>query len=282
MGTACHYSHFGLEFFYKGINYIESFNLNVAVRFPRTTEKFEKILENSTDKMTKLVFLGTKGEIEEFTEKHKYHSSLLIISNEVRLLIDYGMLRKYSLDEIKPDTIIITHAHPDHYAWLNEDIITDIPVYLTEETLDYGKFLPKNAKIVKPGEEFEVKSFKCVPYRVIHSLRCPTVGYKIELPQQTLIYNPDLVDIVDKENVLEGADYYIGDGSSIRANLVRRKGDKIFGHTRIITQINWCQRHSISNIIFTHLGKETIEQEKEFREEHPEAVLAYDGMELMI
>lgn len=232
--------------------------------------------------MTKLVFLGTKGEIEEFTQKHKYHSSLLVIANEVKILIDYGMLRKYSLDEIKPDAILITHAHPDHYAWLNEDIKTDIPVYLTRETRDYGKFLPKNTKIIEPGEKFEIDPFQCVPYRVIHSIRCPTVGYKIEMADQTLIYNPDLVDIVDKENVLEGIDYYIGDGSSIRANLVRRKDGEIFGHTRIITQMNWCQRHRISNIIFTHLGKETIEKEKEFREEHTEAVLAYDGMELLI
>jgi ribonuclease BN (tRNA processing enzyme) len=232
--------------------------------------------------MIKLVFLGTKGEIEESAPEHKYHSSLLIISNGAKLLIDYGELRKYSLDEIRPDAILITHAHPDHYAWLNEDIKTDIPVYLTQETLDYGKFSPGNAREIEPGKEFETGPFKCFDYRVIHSIRCPAVGYKISITGRTLIYNSDLVDIVDKEKVLEGVDYYIGDGSAIRANLVRRRGDQLFGHTRILTQIHWCQKHSISHIIFTHLGKETIEREEEFRAEHPEAVLAYDGMELMI
>ena len=250
--------------------------------FPKAGEKLKKISKDGIGKMMKLVFLGTKGEIEESAPKHKYHSSLLIISNEVKLLVDYGMLRKYSLDEIKPDAILITHAHPDHYAWLNEDIKTEIPVYLTKETADYGKFLPGNTKIVEPGEKFEIRPFQCLPYRVIHSIRCPTVGYKIETPGQTLIYNSDLVDIVDKEKILEGLDYYIGDGSSIRANLVRRKGDQIFGHTRILTQMNWCQKYRISIIIFTHLGKETMEKEKEFREEHTEVILAYDGMELMI
>ena len=82
--------------------------------------------------MTKLVFLGTKGEIEESSPKHRYHSSLLIISSETRLLIDYGRLRKCSLEEIEPNAILITHAHPDHYAWLKENIKTEIPVYLTE------------------------------------------------------------------------------------------------------------------------------------------------------
>jgi len=232
--------------------------------------------------MMKLVFLGTKGEIEESTPKHKYHSSLLIISNEAKLLVDYGKLRKYSLEKMQPDAILITHAHPDHYAWLNEDIKTEIPVYLTKETADYGKFLPGNTKTVKPGEKFEIEPFRCLPYRVIHSIRCPTVGFKIETPDQTLVYNSDLVDIVDKEKILEGVDYYIGDGSSLRANLVRRKGDQIFGHTRILTQMNWCQKYRISNIIFTHLGKETMEKEKEFKEEHAGVILAYDGMELMI
>ncbi len=232
--------------------------------------------------MTELIFLGTKGEIEESAQKHKYHSSLLIISKEARLLIDYGILHKYSLEEIKPDAILITHAHPDHYIWLDEDIKTEIPVYLTEETLDYGKFVPENPKIIEPREEFKIGPFEGFAYRVLHSIKCPAVGFKIKIAGKTIVYNSDLVDIIDKENVLDGVDYYIGDGSSIRANLVRRKSDKLFGHTRIRTQINWCKKHGISNIYFTHLGKETIEKEREFEKELAEAVLAYDGMELEV
>lgn len=232
--------------------------------------------------MTKLVFLGTKGEIEESSGKHQYHSSLLLISEGVKLLIDYGVLHQYCLEEIKPEAILITHAHPDHYVWLEEEVKTEIPVYLTRETLDYGEFRPGNSKIIKPGEEFTIEPFKCLPYQVIHSIRCPAVGYKIRTTDKTVIYNPDLVDIVDKEDTLRGVDYYIGDGSSIRANLVRRRGDQIFGHTRITTQINWCHKYGITNIIFTHLGKETMEKEEEFREEHAGVILAYDGMELVI
>lgn len=232
--------------------------------------------------MTKLVFLGTKGEIEESSPKHRYHSSLLIISSETSLLIDYGRLRKCSLEEIEPNAILITHAHPDHYAWLKENIKTEIPVYLTEETLDYGMYLPENKQVIVPGREFEVGPFKCLPYWVIHSIRCPAVGYKIAVPEKTIVYNSDVVDIIEKENILKGVDYYIGDGSSLRANLVRRRVDRLFGHTRITTQISWCQKYGISHIIFTHLGKETIENEADFKKEHDEAILAYDGMELMI
>ena len=81
----------------------------------------------------KLVFLGTKGEIEESTPKHKYHSSLLIISKEAKLLVDYGMLRKYSLEKIQPDAILITHAHPDHYNYLYSFIFE--PLVLTRQYL---------------------------------------------------------------------------------------------------------------------------------------------------
>jgi len=230
----------------------------------------------------RLVFLGTKGEIEESSPRHSYHASLLIISKQSKILIDYGMLRKHSLDELQPEVVLITHAHPDHYAWLNEPVDTQVTVYLTRETLDYGKHHPPNSKVIKPGQQFAIKDIKVTPYRVIHSIRCPAVGYRIESEGKTLVYNSDLVDIVEKEAVLTGVDYYIGDGSAIKANLVRRRGDQLFGHTRITTQINWCRKFGIEHIIFTHLGKETIEHEAAFTGEHPEAVLAYDGLEMDI
>jgi len=232
--------------------------------------------------VTRLVFLGTKGEIEESSGRHQYHSSLLMISEGTRLLIDYGRLHRYRLEEIAPQAILITHAHPDHYLWLEEEVKTEIPVYLTRETLDYGKFKPLNPQIIEPGAEFAIAPFICLPYRVLHSIRCPAVGYKIKTPEKTIVYNSDLVDIAGKESILEGAGYYIGDGSAIRANLVRRRGDQILGHARIMTQINWCRKYGIPNIIFTHLGKETIEEEEAFRAEHDDVILAYDGMELVI
>ena len=232
--------------------------------------------------MTELLFLGTRGEIEESTEKHRFHSSLLLTSGETRILIDYGELHRYSLEEINPNVVIITHAHPDHYVWLNQEVKTPTPVYLTQETLEYGKFVPENHRVIKPNETFEIPPFKCMPYRVLHSIRCPAIGYKIFTPDKVMVYNSDLVDIVDRDNVLRGVDYYIGDGSALRSNLVRRRGDQIFGHTRITTQINWCKKYGISNIIFTHLGKETIRLEDDFRTEFHDIILAYDGMETKI
>ena len=232
--------------------------------------------------MAKLTFLGTKGEIEEETPVHRFHSSMLVASGGTKLLIDYGLLHCYSLDEIKPDAILITHAHPDHHSWLKQDVQSAVPVYLTQETLDYGKFKPQNSHVITPMDQFKVGAFECMAYRVLHSIRCPAVGWKLKFEGKTMVYNSDLVDIVEKDAVLTGVDYYIGDGSAVKANLVRRRGDVIFGHTRIITQIHWCEKFGIKHIIFTHLGKETLGEEGNLKNEYPEIVMAYDSMAMEI
>lgn len=228
----------------------------------------------------KLTFLGTKGEIEESSAVHQFHSSMLITAEDFRLLIDYGKLRRYSLEEIRPDALLITHAHPDHYVWTTENVETKVPVWTTTETLEYGKYRPSKVKVFQPGHSHRLGPFTWMGYRVVHSLRCPAVGFKITAQGKTIVYNPDLVAIVDPKKVLRNVDYYIGDGSAIRANLVRRRDDQLFGHTRMTTQARWCYDAGITNIIFTHLGKETISKEAEFAREHSELLLVYDGMEL--
>ncbi len=232
--------------------------------------------------MIKLIFLGTKGEIEEHSKKHRYHSSTLLKYKGFKLLIDYGTLQKYKLEKIKPNAVLITHAHPDHYVWTKKDYEISIPVYLTKKTFDYGKFKPENYKIITPNKKFKLGPFTIIPHNAIHSIRCPAVSFEIHAERKKIIYTGDVVDIKNKNKVLRKADYYIGDGSSIRANLVRRRDNKIFGHARIITQIHWCEKAGVRNIIFTHFGKESIRKEKEFKKKYPEIIFAYDGMEMQI
>jgi phosphoribosyl 1,2-cyclic phosphodiesterase len=108
------------------------------------------------------------------------------------------------------------------------------------------------------------------------------VGWRIRFGSKILVYNSDLVDIIEKDKVLTGVDVYIGDGSAVKTNLVRRRGDVLFGHTRITTQLHWCEKYGIERTIFTHLGKETLREEKEFKAAHPGITLAYDGLEMQI
>lgn len=180
-----------------------------------------------------IIFLGTKGEIEESSKKHKYHSSTLITYKNFKLLVDYGEIQKYSLEKIKPDAILITHAHPDHYVWTLKENKTKIPVYLTKETLDYGKFKPKNYIIIKSNKKFRINGLSILPYKVLHSIKCPAVGFKIFAGKKKIIYTGDLVDMEKRNKILKDADYYIGDGSSVRANLVRRKDNQKIGRAHV-------------------------------------------------
>lgn len=135
--------------------------------------------------MTRLTFLGTRADIEEKTENHFYHSSLLLQTfnkYSFRLLIDYGRIHAYDLSILKPDAIIITHAHPDHYIWALEEINTAVPVYLTQETLDCGTHKPIHSNIFIPYQYFTLGPFQILPYRVLHSAKCPAIGFKIHLP----------------------------------------------------------------------------------------------------
>ncbi len=233
----------------------------------------------------KIKFLGTKGEIEEQTSKHKYHSSLLLISKNFKLLIDHG-LKSLALKKIKPDAILITHAHPDHFIWLKKDEEYEKKIYVTKETLEKSRF-KKNFELMKRNKWFSLGPFKILAYPVVHSINFPAVGFKIK-NKKAIIYNPDVV-MIKKKSVLKNADLYIGDGSSIKTNLVRKKGNQFFGHARVTTQISWCQKYKIKNIIFTHLGKEALrfgdkKLEKWLNEKNPEMniKIARDGMELKI
>jgi ribonuclease BN (tRNA processing enzyme) len=128
--------------------------------------------------VTELVFLGTKGEIEEETPRHRYHSSLTIASGGTKLLIDYGLRQKYSLADINPSAILITHAHPDPYRWLKVDEPIRASVYLTQE-----RWTTASSRRRQPRHHTRSgichRAFQVPAYRVIHSIRCPAVGWKM-------------------------------------------------------------------------------------------------------
>ena len=233
-------------------------------------------------------FPGTKGEIEESSITHQYHSSIIIKYKNTQILIDFGIKHNPLLmDRISEcDLILITHAHPDHYIWTtNEENRIKIPVYLTRVTLDYGKYKPPEYRIIKSDKKYNFKDLEITVYDVIHSLRCPAVGYKIK-GDRTIVYAPDILDFEkDKTIVLKGAYLLIADGSSLNINMARRRGDKLFGHTRIKTVIGWCKKYDIGHLIITHCGKQIVEINKEelarklqeYSEGKVDVKIAYDG-----
>ena len=231
---------------------------------------------------------GTRGEIEESCAEHKYHSSLIIKYKKTSALIDFGI--KYNPQLINKindfDFILITHAHPDHYIWtLEDENRIYIPVYLNRIALDYGKYKPKDYRIFQTGKKYSLKCLDITAYKVIHSIRCPAVGYKIK-GDKTIIYAPDIVDFEeDKSTVLKDVDLLIADGSSLNINMVRRKEGKLFGHTRVKTIIEWCKKYNIGSLIVTHCGKQIVNMDKkelagrleEYTGGKIDVIVAYDG-----
>ncbi len=238
-------------------------------------------------------FPGTRGEIEESSKKHRYHSSLVVEYKNTRILIDYGI--KHSRDLEKRvnsfDGLLITHAHPDHYIWtLKEDKSVTIPVYLTRETFDYSESRPADSRIIKNCEGFSIKDLYFIPHKVIHSFRCPAVCFRIE-GDKNIVYAPDLVDTEkDKKKILDGIACLIGDGASLNINMVRRKDNKIYGHTRIKTEINWCKKYGVKKLIITHCGKQAVTMDEgelerkiyEYSEGQVDVVIAYDGFRIKL
>lgn len=233
-------------------------------------------------------FPGTRGEIKESSSIHQYHSSLVIKYKKTSTLIDFGT--KYNPQLIKNiadfDFILITHAHPDHYIWtVEEENRIDIPVYLTKVTLDYGKYKPVSYGIIESDREYKLKDLEVTAYKVIHSLRCPAVGYRIK-GDRTIVYAPDILDFEeDKGMVLKSTDVLIADGSSLNINMTRYREGKLFGHTRIKTIIGWCKKYDISRLIVTHCGKQMVTMDKEelvkklqeYAEGKVNITTAYDG-----
>ena len=207
----------------------------------------------------RLTFFGTRGYVEESSRTHSGHSAILVEANRFRLLCDFGENRKGLLAKIRPDAIFVSHAHPDHGWGLWEG--TDLPVYASAVTHEILKELPLlNRVVVAPREEVAIGPFRLAAHPTIHSVRCPAVGARLALDGFTFVYSADIVAFEDPDAALAGADFYLGDGSTLTDSLVRRhQSGVLIGHTTVRAQLGWLARHGIVRAAFSHFGRGPIE-----------------------
>jgi ribonuclease BN (tRNA processing enzyme) len=240
-----------------------------------------------------LRFYGTKGYVEESSKSHAGHSAFVIEEQGFRLLCDFGQNRKGMLRRIRPDAVFVSHAHPDHGWGLEEG--TSVPVYASAVTHELLAKQPLSERVIlEPERAVEIGPFRLTVFPVIHSVRCPCVGARIQRPDFSMVYSGDIVSFEDPESALRGADLYIGDGSTLTGSLVRRHpSGALIGHTTVRAQLGWLARYGVARAVFSHFGKGPIEMGDEaLRDElgklaakHPDGpsvTAAYDGLEMEV
>jgi ribonuclease BN (tRNA processing enzyme) len=206
----------------------------------------------------RLHFYGTKGYVEESSADHAGHSAFTVEAEGFRLLCDFGENRRGLLAEIRPDAIFISHAHPDHAWGLEEG--TSVPVHASAVTHELTAKMPVEIRIVlEPGRAVRAGPFRLTAMPVVHSVRCPGIGVRLEVGGRLLVYSGDLVSFEDPDAALDRADVYVGDGSTLTGSLVRRHpSGMLLGHTTVRAQLGWLGKRGIGRAVFSHFGKEAI------------------------
>lgn len=241
--------------------------------------------------MIKLTFLGTRGEIEPRTRRHRMHASLLISYQGKKIMLDCGQSWISKLKKIKPDHIVLTHAHPDHAWGLKKG--APCPVWATKETWKILQDYPLSERgLIKPRSRQKIAGLTFEAFPVWHSVRCPAVGYRITCKSLNFFYISDVAYIPELEEAFHQIQFYIGDGATLFRPMIRKnkKTGEIFGHATIRQQLTWCHKQKVPQMIITHCGADIVTHEKQrlqqieklAREREVEALIAYDGMEIVI
>jgi len=239
----------------------------------------------------KLTFLGTRGYVEPKTNRHRWHTALLVSYYGDRVMIDYGEDWAGKVGEIRPRAIVITHAHPDHAGGL-EDESVGCPVHATADAWETMEAYPVGKQeTVRERRPFKIGGIGLEAFSVEHSILAPAVGYRITAGRATVFYAPDLVYIHDRESALSGVDLYIGDGATIRQSFVRRRGKRLIGHAPVSTQLAWCGKLGVGRAVITHCGRQIVEGDERKvgaliramgRERGVEVEIAHDGLEMVL
>jgi phosphoribosyl 1,2-cyclic phosphodiesterase len=238
----------------------------------------------------RLTFLGTRGEIEARTRRHRMHSSLLVSHDGCEVIIDCGVDWLKRVRKMRPNAIFLTHAHSDHAGGLKNGAPCEVSA--TEETWKtLQRFALPKRFVVAPQQAIRIGGLTFVAFPVEHSLVAPAVGYRITGTGSSIFYVPDVISIPEPARALSGVSVYIGDGATITRPLARKRDNALIGHAPIAVQLQWCKRESIPGAVFTHCGsqivagdiKATTEKIRMLGRELDIGVqIAHDGLEIVV
>ncbi len=239
----------------------------------------------------KLIFLGTRGEIDPKTKRHRMHTSLLMTHRRKKVMIDCGTSWLRKVKSLKLDHIVLTHAHPDHCWGLKNG--APCPVWAPKETWKLIQNFPiedRRTLFHRKRKKIAGISFEAFP--VWHSIRAPAVGYRILCGKWKFFYVPDVTWIPQIHAAFRGIQFYIGDGATIIHPMIRKHAPsgQIFGHATVRQQLTWCKKQKVQKMIVTHCGSAIVRNEKKAikhirhlaEERGVEVEIAYDGFEITL
>jgi phosphoribosyl 1,2-cyclic phosphodiesterase len=238
----------------------------------------------------KLTFLGTRGEIESRTRRHRMHSSLLVSYCGAKVMIDCGLDWLGKFGQLNADAIVLTHAHPDHAWGLKNG--APCPVHATLKTWRTLKQCDiEDRHLIKERTPTKICGITFEAFPVEHSILAPAVAYRVSAGQARIFYAPDVVFIRDRAAALKGVQIYIGDGATLTRSFIRRRGKTLIGHSPVRTQLAWCAKQGVPRAVITHCGSEIVKGDErkigaQLRQMAAgrgiEVSIAHDGMELVV
>ena len=237
-----------------------------------------------------LTFLGTRGEIDMRTRRHRMHTSLMVSYRGSNVMIDCGLDWHGKLKRVSPSAIVLTHAHPDHACGLKQG--APCPVYAPEKTWQELSHYPiKNRHVIKERTPTKIYEITFEAFSVEHSILSPAVGYRVSGGRARIFYAPDLIFIHERSAALKDVQLYIGDGATITRSFIRKRGKALIGHSPVRTQLTWCQKEGVPRTIITHCGSEIVTGDERditakicamAAERLVDVCIAYDGMEVKL
>jgi phosphoribosyl 1,2-cyclic phosphodiesterase len=184
---------------------------------------------------------------------------------------------------------MVTHAHPDH-AWGLKNGWEGAVWAASAAWEPMARFPIRDRHTLEPRSATAIAGMIITSFPLIHSIRAPAVGFRVQAGHATIFYAPDVLWIEDRDEALTAIDLYVGDGATLQRDLVRKRGDRPFGHASVRRQLSWCAKAGVGKAVFTHCGSGIVRDHEAAvawvqafgRALGVQASVATDGLALMV
>ena len=233
--------------------------------------------------MVKLIFLGTG---DAFNTDGRLFTSVLVISNLFRILLDCGPHVVYALERLGYPVntvthVIITHLHGDHAAGLPFLKLNLTHKYRGEITVvgpdGVDSFIKETyARFFKISDEepfkFRQPGDGGLPFnlsRIEGSHPVPAYIYRLEVDDRSIVYTGDTAK-VDLSKFARGADILIHEASSLSP----RAGE--FGHSTPFEAAEVAASSGVKQLALVHSPTYPPDTAKAVRSIFPETLFPND------